>query len=64
VLKPILGNPTDSLIADAWLALRNRMQPSKILRTAYKFVPLALVSHFLDINGCFSPMKMEPSEPS
>ena len=22
VLKPILGNPTDSLIADAWLALR------------------------------------------
>jgi len=42
VLKPILGNPTDSLIADAWLALRNRMQPSKILRTAYKFVPLGL----------------------
>lgn len=42
VLKPILGTPTDSLIADAWLALRNRMQPSKILRTAYKFVPLGL----------------------
>ena len=42
VLKPILGNPTDSLIADAWLALRNVMQPSKILRTAYKFVPLGL----------------------
>lgn len=42
VLKPILGNPTDSLIADAWLALRNVMKPSKILRTAYKFVPLGL----------------------
>jgi len=43
VLKPILGNPTDSLIADAWLALRNVMRPSKILRTAYKFVPLGLL---------------------
>lgn len=42
VLKPILGNPTDSLLADAWLALRNVMKPSKILRTAYKFVPLGL----------------------
>lgn len=42
VLKPILGNPTDSLTADAWLALRNVMKPSKILRTAYKFVPLGL----------------------
>jgi predicted nucleotidyltransferase component of viral defense system len=43
VLQPILGNPTDSLIADAWLALRNAMKPSKILRTAYKFVPLGLM---------------------
>lgn len=42
VLKPVLGNPTDSLIADAWLALRNAMKPSKILRTEYKFVPLGL----------------------
>lgn len=42
VLKPMLGNPTDSIIADAWLALRNAMQPSRILRTAYKFVPLGL----------------------
>ena len=25
---------------------------------------LALLSHFLDINRCFAPMKMEPSEPS
>lgn len=42
VLKPILGNPTDPLISDAWLALRNVMKPSRILRTAYKFVPLGL----------------------
>ena len=41
-LKPMLGNPADSIIADAWLALRNTMQPSRILRTAYKFVPLGL----------------------
>jgi predicted nucleotidyltransferase component of viral defense system len=42
VLTPVLGQPTDSLIDDAWLAIRNVMQPSKILRTAYKFVPLGL----------------------
>lgn len=42
VLTPVLGNPTDSLIADAWLAIRNVLRPSKILRTAYKFIPLGL----------------------
>lgn len=42
VLTPVLGRPSDSLIADAWLALRNVLRPSKILRTAYKFVPLGL----------------------
>lgn len=42
VLMPVLGRPSDSLIADAWLALRNVLRPSKILRTAYKFVPLGL----------------------
>lgn len=42
VLTPILGAPTDSLIANAWLALRNVAQPSKILRIAFKFVPLGL----------------------
>jgi hypothetical protein len=41
-LTPVLGQPTDSLIADAWLAIRNVLRPSKILRTAYKFVPLGL----------------------
>jgi len=42
VLTPVLGRPGDSLIADAWLAVRNVLRPSKILRTAYKFVPLGL----------------------
>jgi hypothetical protein len=42
LLTPLLGQPTDSLIADAWLAIRNVIRPSKILRTAYKFVPLGL----------------------
>jgi predicted nucleotidyltransferase component of viral defense system len=42
VLTPLLGQPADSLIADAWLAIRNVLRPSKILRTAYKFVPLGL----------------------
>jgi len=42
VLTPVLGHPSDSLMADAWLAIRNVLQPSKILRTAYKFVPLGL----------------------
>ncbi|ASD11654.1 nucleotidyl transferase AbiEii/AbiGii toxin family protein [Pseudomonas aeruginosa] len=42
VLAPALGRPSDSLIADAWLAIRNVLRPSKILRTAYKFVPLGL----------------------
>ena len=42
VLTPVLGQPEDSSIADAWLAIRNVLKPSKILRTAYKFVPLGL----------------------
>ncbi|MDX3928928.1 MAG: nucleotidyl transferase AbiEii/AbiGii toxin family protein [Shinella sp.] len=42
VLAPELGRPADSLIADAWLAVRNVLRPSKILRTVYKFVPLGL----------------------
>ena len=42
VLTPVLGQPADSLIADAWLALRNVLRPSKILRTTYKFVPVGL----------------------
>ena len=42
VLTPVLGQPDDSLIAEAWLAIRNVLKPSRILRTAYKFVPLGL----------------------
>lgn len=42
VLTPVLGQPADTLIADAWLAIRNVLRPSRILRTAYKFVPLGL----------------------
>lgn len=42
VLTPVLGQPADSLIADAWLAIRNVLRPSRILRTAYRFVPLGL----------------------
>jgi len=42
ILAPVLGQPSDSLIADAWLAIRNVVRPSKILRTAYRFVPLGL----------------------
>jgi len=42
VLTPVLGQPADSLIADAWLAIRNVLQPSKILRTAYRFIPIGL----------------------
>jgi predicted nucleotidyltransferase component of viral defense system len=42
VLTPVLGEPSDSLVADAWLAIRNVLRPSRILRTAYKFVPVGL----------------------
>jgi hypothetical protein len=42
VLTPILGKPADSLIADAWLTIRNVLRPSRILRTTYRFVPLGL----------------------
>lgn len=41
-LAPVLGEPSDSVIADAWLAVRNVIKPSKILRTTYKYVPLGL----------------------
>jgi predicted nucleotidyltransferase component of viral defense system len=42
VLVPILGDPSPSVIADAWLALRNVVRPSKILRIAFKFIPIGL----------------------
>ena len=31
VLAPVLGQPADSLIADAWLAIRNVLRPPRIL---------------------------------
>jgi len=42
VLTPVLGQPADSLIDSAWLAIRNVLRPSKILRTTYRFIPLGL----------------------
>jgi len=42
ILTPLLGEPSDSVIADAWLAVRNDWKPSKILRTTYQYVPLGL----------------------
>lgn len=41
-LRPILGSPAPSLIADAWLTVRNMVKPSKILRIVFEFVPLGL----------------------
>jgi predicted nucleotidyltransferase component of viral defense system len=42
ILVPVLGEPSDSVIRDAWLAVRNALEPSKILRTVYSYVPLGL----------------------
>jgi predicted nucleotidyltransferase component of viral defense system len=42
VLTPIVGTPSPSVVADAWLALRNVVRPSKILRVVFKFIPLGL----------------------
>ena len=42
VLTPVLGRPSDSMIENALLAIRNVVRPSRLLRTAYRFVPLGL----------------------
>ena len=42
VLTPVLGEPSEPAIADAWLTLRNVVKPSKLLRTVYTYVPLGL----------------------
>lgn len=42
VLEPVLGTPSPSMLADAWLAVRNVVRPSKILRIAFQFIPLGL----------------------
>jgi hypothetical protein len=41
-LTPVLGTPSDSIIADAWLAIRNVRKPSKILRTVFSYIPIGL----------------------
>lgn len=42
VLTPAIGRPADSLLSDAWLTIRNAVQPSQILRTVYRFIPVGL----------------------
>jgi hypothetical protein len=42
ILAPVLGTPSDSIIADGWLAVRNATKPSKLLRTVFSYVPLGL----------------------
>ncbi len=42
VLSPTLGTPAPSIFLDAWLALRNVRQRSKILSIKFKYVPLGL----------------------
>lgn len=42
ILAPVLGEPTDSAIADTWLTIRNVLKPSQILRTRYQYMPLGL----------------------
>jgi len=41
VLKPILGAPSESVLADIQLAVRNLVAKSKILRTTYTYGPLS-----------------------
>jgi predicted nucleotidyltransferase component of viral defense system len=42
VLTPILGEPAPSIFLDAWLALRNARNSSKILSIKFKFIPIGL----------------------
>ncbi len=42
VLTPILGTPAPSIFQDAWLALRNASNRSKILSIKFKFIPIGL----------------------
>ncbi len=41
-LTPVLGPPSDSIIADTWLAVRNVRKSSKILRIVFSYVPVGL----------------------
>src|SRR5688572_13739034 len=40
VLTPALGKPSPSVLADAWLAVRNVVRPSRILRIVFEFTPV------------------------
>ncbi|MEY4507537.1 MAG: hypothetical protein RL297_2115 [Pseudomonadota bacterium] len=42
VLTPVLGEPAPSIFLDAWLALRNAKNSSKILSIKFKFIPIGL----------------------
>ena len=42
ILTPALGKPSPSVLADAWLAVRNVVRPSRILRIVFEFTPVGL----------------------
>lgn len=42
VLKPVLGEPSTRKMDKAWLAVRNVMKPSEIMRIKFQFTPLGL----------------------
>lgn len=46
VLRPILGTPSESVLADLQLAVRNLVAKSKILRTTYTYDPLSSEAAF------------------
>lgn len=47
VLEPILGQPTESALADMRLAVRNFVAKSRILRVTYTYDPLATTAVFM-----------------
>lgn len=42
VLTNLAGTPTDSMVDNAWLTVRNALRPSRLLRTTYRYVPMSL----------------------
>src|SRR5262249_27332275 len=42
VLKPVLGEPSKRVTDQAWLAVRNVLKPSEIMRVKFQFIPLGL----------------------
>jgi len=49
VLAPILGQPTESILADIRLAVRNFVAKSRILRLTYTYDPLATSVTFMQL---------------